>query len=80
MNSINIESQMGTAGWREYAPWSDSPAIFGFATALARAEDWAARKGGEIAVSSQDDIQGAITRFTLKVGEREIASRVAYNY
>lgn len=53
---------------------------FGWGIALSRAQARASLNGGEIRVVAKDEIQGAVTYYTLYAGDRKIASRVKYNY
>ena len=78
--NVDLKDMEGTTGWNEYAPWSESPMQFGWGIALTRAQACSSLNGGEIRVVSEEEIQGAVTYYTLYAGDRKIASRVKYNY
>ena len=77
---VALKDMEGTNDWCEHAPWSDSPMVFGWGIALTRAQARASLNGGEIRVVEKDEIQGAVTHYTLYAGDKKIASRVKYNY
>ena len=77
---VALKEMEGTTDWHEYAPWSDSPMVFGWSIALTRAQARASLNGGKIKVIKKEEIQGAVTYYHLYAGDRRIASRVKYNY
>ena len=77
---VALKEMEGTTGWNEYAPWSDSPMVFGWGIALTRAQARASLNGGKIRVIKKEEIQGAVTHYILYAGDRKVASRVKYNY